>query len=593
MADMIKIKILFLFASLLLFTTSLHAQESSPGKGYVSARELASSLGVSYRWFPMQKMVILAKGTKMMRIIVDRREAVVDNEPVTLPSAPRMDGGNVMVPARSVIQVFSSGGVQQPKKAEEPSADDNPDEDDDSTAPKTEYTPKILKPVPPPANPPPAAPQILSPETKAVAVEDGTPTLLAVRHSKRDDETRVVLEFTGRVSQRMENLGSGKMKFRIEGCRNIIPTKRSNPVGREIKSIAFNSGADKNGLVVTVEKTKGTVDPVVETLSDPFRMVLTFKASPEVLAQLASKTATLTATSTGTSTSTSTSTATSDSATTATSALSSASTGTSTSSKTSIKTATATAAVEAVQEDPVMPAILANQEWKKEIPVEALSRSVFQGRTIIIDPGHGGRDAGAKLNGENKGADSISTEKELTLVVARKLKNILSQAGFNPVLIRNDDHEVPANARRAMVNSAMADLYVAIHLGASLDPDVEGTSCYYFSPLGFTFEADVKNRSIQVFNEWAQSYRFDLSRFLAGKISERMVKHLECSDRGCSALPLMPLNMLVIPGVVVEIAVATNRKDAVLLKNISFQEASARAIANGITDFFNSLKLND
>ncbi|MBF0548130.1 MAG: N-acetylmuramoyl-L-alanine amidase [Candidatus Riflebacteria bacterium] len=603
-----KILILTFLLTLSVFSI-LEAQENA-SKGYVNARELADSLGISYRWFPMQKMVILAKGTKMMRLVLEQKGAVVDNQTIALPTPPKLENGEVVVPARSIIQVFgeatektesdqSEKKVEKVKKAEvvepppqkKPPVKEETDEPDEDTTPQ--YTPKILKTEEPSPAQSTSLPKILTPPAESDEDSEEKPTLLAVRHSKRDDQTRVVLEFSGKVDYRTEDLGNGKMKVRFDGCRNIIPTKRSNPTGREIKAINFNSGADKKGLVVTVDRTKGTQNPSIETVGNPFRVILTFPANPEAVAEAKAKAASQTE-----------ALAASQSAVLSASQTASIKTpkkknASETQKLAEIKkTASETEKVEKTPPKAVAQPILetppADHEWKKDVEIEKLTRTVFQGRTVIIDAGHGGRDPGAHLIAPDKKSD-LNDEKDITLIIAKKLKNALSQSGFTPILLRADDREISSAHRQSFVNSAMADLYVSLHLGAALDENVEGCACYFFAPTGFSLESDAQNRfpSNQIFNEWAQNYRFDLSRFLAGKISERMVKHLESADRGFSAMPLLPLRMITIPGVVVEIGMASNAREAGLLRNQSYQESAARAISNGITDFFNSLKLNN
>src|SRR4029450_1987685 len=94
-------------------------------------------------------------------------------------------------------------------------------------------------------------------------------------------------------------------------------------------------------------------------------------------------------------------------------------------------------------------------------------------RTVVLDPGHGGEDAGVRgLNG--------TKEKDLGLAVARKVKaTIESRLGIRVLLTRDEDRNVSLNARAAMANNNKADLFISLHANASFSPAVTGASILY------------------------------------------------------------------------------------------------------------------
>jgi N-acetylmuramoyl-L-alanine amidase len=90
--------------------------------------------------------------------------------------------------------------------------------------------------------------------------------------------------------------------------------------------------------------------------------------------------------------------------------------------------------------------------------------------TMVIDPGHGGADAGAR------GARG-TLEKDVTLAVARKLKAALEgRLGIRVILTRDDDRHVPLDERSAVANNNKAGLFVSLHANASVRPAVQGAS---------------------------------------------------------------------------------------------------------------------
>ena len=82
---------------------------------------------------------------------------------------------------------------------------------------------------------------------------------------------------------------------------------------------------------------------------------------------------------------------------------------------------------------------------------------------VVIDPGHGGPDTGAvfKENGLS------TSEKTLTLLIARDLARELIIRGHNVILTRNDDREVLLSNRTAIANKLKADAFISIHLNSS------------------------------------------------------------------------------------------------------------------------------
>ncbi|HEY9070033.1 MAG TPA: N-acetylmuramoyl-L-alanine amidase [Candidatus Ozemobacteraceae bacterium] len=560
-------------AAILFFAFPAGAQESGPSKGYISVREFAESQGIAYQWFPMQKTLVLTRGGRSMHLTVGRTESVVDDQPLILPSAPILQGGQVMAPARSIINVFGSQAAPKPAAAAKPPsvtitspAEEEELGPDTPAADEEEPTTQVLV-SPPQVVPPPAVPPAGQAAVNETAEEEeGASTLVTVRHSVREDQTRVVLEFDGPMTYTTENVGKGTFKLRINGCKNIIPTKRSNPAGRDLKNVSFHSGPDRKGLVVNFDLVEGGEAPTIETVANPYRMVLTFRA-PRATAATASAPVKL--------------------------AVASAAVPL----KPAPAPATMTAAVPAVppagvSEKPpaAMPEPPSREPAKNlriDVPLEPLARSAFAGRAIIIDPGHGGSDPGVTMNG-------LSPEKQVTMAIATHLRKVLRQMGFSAYLLRSQDSTLSPAERQAAANKTGGDLLVSLHVGGAGDESIEGVACYSYDTNGAVFENDTGGRISpqNTFTEWAQTTRFDLARFLSMKIRDRMVKHLSSRDRGVRPLPLLPLRFMIYPAVLVEVGMLSNPTEGPKLSNAGYQEAAARSIANGIVDFFNGIKLN-
>lgn len=89
-------------------------------------------------------------------------------------------------------------------------------------------------------------------------------------------------------------------------------------------------------------------------------------------------------------------------------------------------------------------------------------------RTIVIDPGHGGDDAGVK------GAKG-TVEKDYVLQLARRLKGTIEgRLGLRVLLTRDADENVPVDRRIALANNNKADLFISLHANGSVRSALQG-----------------------------------------------------------------------------------------------------------------------
>ncbi len=188
----------------------------------------------------------------------------------------------------------------------------------------------------------------------------------------------------------------------------------------------------------------------------------------------------------------------------------------------------------------------------------------LKGKTIVIDPGHGGSDPGAI------GKTGVR-EKNVALAVSLKLRDILQAGGAKLIMTRTTDRDVFAanasgsdelGARAAIGNNNNADLLISIHANSFRDPDVKGTSVYYYGQSPY-------------------------SRLLAQTVQYGAVKNGGLSDRGIYPANFYVLRRTLMPAVLVETAFISNPAEEALLNNPQFQQRLAQGIADGIANFFN------
>jgi N-acetylmuramoyl-L-alanine amidase len=96
-------------------------------------------------------------------------------------------------------------------------------------------------------------------------------------------------------------------------------------------------------------------------------------------------------------------------------------------------------------------------------------------RTVVVDPGHGGKDSGAR------GLYNLR-EKEVTLDIARRLARLLTEQGLNVELTRTGDRFVSLQDRTRLANEKHGDLFISIHTNSSRRPDSHGVEAYFLKP---------------------------------------------------------------------------------------------------------------
>ena len=220
-------------------------------------------------------------------------------------------------------------------------------------------------------------------------------------------------------------------------------------------------------------------------------------------------------------------------------------------------------------------------------------------RTIVIDPGHGGKDMGAAGPGG-------LMEKDITLAVARKLSAALqSKINARVVLTRDDDSLVSLDQRTAIANQYHADLFLSVHMNAAVVKGAKGSETYF---LSLEASDEVARRAAETENAstaaskaspsvdlklilWdlaQQEYLQESSRF-ALDIQEEMNRATGVQNRGVKQAPFKVLVGATMPAALVEVGFITNPAEEDKLKSDNFQdmmvEALVRAVQRYKTDY--------
>lgn len=197
------------------------------------------------------------------------------------------------------------------------------------------------------------------------------------------------------------------------------------------------------------------------------------------------------------------------------------------------------------------------------------------GKTIVLDPGHGGPDGGAV------GKDNTQ-EKGITLEVAKITRDYLQQAGALVYLTREEDTDLAGDIsgysnrksadirnRIKFIDEKEADMFLTIHLNALPSSKWSGAQTFYYP-------------------------EFPENKELATTIQDEIIRNLENTNR----VPLeingiYLLKYAQVPGALVEIGFLSNERERELLKDEKYQRQMAASIYQGVIRYYSEEKAED
>jgi N-acetylmuramoyl-L-alanine amidase CwlD len=189
----------------------------------------------------------------------------------------------------------------------------------------------------------------------------------------------------------------------------------------------------------------------------------------------------------------------------------------------------------------------------------SLTNVSLSGRKIVVDPGHGGSDPGAR------GTTGIQ-EKVFNLSIAQKLVRLLNEAGATVVVTRSGDQTVINQQRVDLANGANADLMISIHANAYSNEESNGTETYYCAK-------NAKNAS---------------SRLLAYHVQKELIAAIGLRNRGVKESSFFVLNKVTLPAALVEVAFLSNPVEERILLDPESQDKIAMALYRGIEAYFSA-----
>ncbi len=216
--------------------------------------------------------------------------------------------------------------------------------------------------------------------------------------------------------------------------------------------------------------------------------------------------------------------------------------------------------------------------------------------TIVIDPGHGGRDHGAP--GYYKG----TREKDIALAIAKQLAvRIKKQLKCRVVLTRTTDKYLTLEERTAIANTKNADLFISIHTNAARDKRAYGIETFFLN-LATDDEAimvaarenatSAKNISDleSILNDLMQNAKINESSRLASRVQSSVLGHMRkkyshIKSKGVKQAPFYVLLGAQMPAILVETSFISNPRECKRLGNQHYQKHLCDGIIKGIQKY--------
>ena len=204
-------------------------------------------------------------------------------------------------------------------------------------------------------------------------------------------------------------------------------------------------------------------------------------------------------------------------------------------------------------------------------------------RTIVIDPGHGGKDPGFQV-GPNQ-------EKKYTLLLAQELRDQLKKAGFTVFLTRTKDVYVDLAARPEFARQHSADLFISLHWNSATTgrESVEGVQTYCVTPAG----APSSNESTDATDTSPQpgNRNNDKSLFLAYELQKSIVQGAGADDRGVRRARFMVLTQAQMPAILIEGGYMSHPAESKRIYDPAYRRRMAQAIVDGVRAYKRQVEL--
>lgn len=203
-------------------------------------------------------------------------------------------------------------------------------------------------------------------------------------------------------------------------------------------------------------------------------------------------------------------------------------------------------------------------------------------RTVIIDPGHGGKDAGA--------VNQYGTEAGYNLIVARQVRDMLSKQGYNVVMTRESNVYLTLSQRVALANRYSNAIFISIHFNAGGRRQARGIETFTLSPVGVAHYGRTANNSDNTVRKGnhQDSANIALATAIHGRALQRTAS-ASIPDRGIKRARFSVLTSIKHPAILIEGGFMSHPTEARIIHSKNYQKTIALSIAEGIMRYRSAL----
>ena len=190
--------------------------------------------------------------------------------------------------------------------------------------------------------------------------------------------------------------------------------------------------------------------------------------------------------------------------------------------------------------------------------------------TVVLDPGHGGHDAGA--------VSSYAREKDCNLALALKVREKLKRAGFKVVMTRDRDFFLTLGERVAIANRTPNSIFVSIHHNSSKGSAASGIETFTLAPHGTTSPFARTRRTEELTGNNQDSENIAL----ATAVHSAAIKSTAAIDRGIQRARFSVLCTIRRPAILFEGGFVSHPQEGSKISSASYQNVLAQCICDGI-----------
>ena len=230
---------------------------------------------------------------------------------------------------------------------------------------------------------------------------------------------------------------------------------------------------------------------------------------------------------------------------------------------------------------------------------KAVSYAIRKLHTIIIDPGHGGKDPGAI-------AKSGLQEKYVVLDISQKLKKILEGQGFQVIMTRAKDEFISLQERTEIASRQSADLFMSIHANAHPSKKVFGLEVHFLRGLTNKENQEpqrLKNQQLffetlsmsrnsppvnGILTDLLLTQKMSESETLASRLAQETAQFIQTPNLGGKPSGFFVLRNTWIPAVLVEVGYLSNLQEGKLLSSAEYRQKIAEGIAQSLLHYSES-----